>query len=50
MFSMTKGTKIALIGLVFLGLGVGIYMLISKNKTTAENKEKNDRKIVIARN
>lgn len=46
---MSKGTKIALITLGVLVVGVGIYMVISKNKNKSGNKEKDDRKIVIKR-
>jgi hypothetical protein len=46
---MTKGTKIALITLGVLIVGVGVYMAISKNKTKSGNKEKDDRDIVVKR-
>jgi hypothetical protein len=46
---MSKGTKIALITLGALIVGVGVYMVISKNKTKSGNKEKDDRKVVITR-
>ena len=46
---MSKGTKIALITLGVLVVGVGVYMLISKNKTKSGNKEKDDRDIVVKR-
>jgi len=46
---MSKGTKIALITLGVLVLGVGVYMLISTNKNKSGNAEKDDRKIVIKR-
>lgn len=46
---MSKGTKIALITLGALIVGVGFYMVISKNKTKSGNKEKDDRKVVITR-
>jgi hypothetical protein len=46
---MSKGTKIALITLGVLVVGVGVYMLISKSKNKSGNKEKDDRTIVINR-
>jgi hypothetical protein len=46
---MSKGTKIALISLGVLVLGVGVYMLISKSKNKSGNQEKDDRTIVIKR-
>ncbi len=46
---MSKGTKIALITLGVLIVGVGVYMVISKNKTKSGNKEKDDRDIVVKR-
>lgn len=46
---MSKGTKIALITLGVLVVGVGIYMLVSHNRTKSGNKEKDDRKVVISR-
>jgi uncharacterized membrane protein len=46
---MSKGTKIALITLGALVIGVGIYMIISKNKNKSGNKEKDDRDIVVKR-
>jgi len=46
---MSKGTKIALITLGALVIGVGVYMIISKNKNKSGNKEKDDRDIVVKR-
>ncbi len=46
---MSKGTKIALITLGALVIGVGVYMLISKSKNKSGNKEKDDRDIVVKR-
>jgi hypothetical protein len=47
--NMSKGTKIALITLGALVIGVGVYMLISKSKNKSGNKEKDDRDIVVKR-
>jgi hypothetical protein len=44
---MTRGTKIALITLGLLAVGVGVYMVVSKNKKKSGNKVKDDRKITI---
>lgn len=46
---MSKGTKIALITLGALVIGVGVYMLISRNKTKSGNKEKDERNVTISR-
>jgi hypothetical protein len=46
---MSKGTKIALITLGALVVGVGVYMIISKNKNKSGNKEKDDRNVVVKR-
>jgi len=46
---MSKGTKIALITLGALVVGVGVYMIISKNKNKSGNKEKDDRNVVVTR-
>jgi hypothetical protein len=44
---MTRGTKIALISLGLLVVGVGVYMVVSNNKKKSGNKQKDDRKITI---
>jgi F0F1-type ATP synthase assembly protein I len=44
---MNKSVKIALIGVLVLGLGVGAYFLIKKSKKKTGNDQKNKRKIVI---
>ena len=40
---MTKGTKIALITIGDLVVGVGVYMLVTSNKYKSGNKEKDNR-------
>lgn len=47
---MTKGTKIALITIGALVLGVGIYMLVTRNKYKSGNKEKDNRVVNFNRN
>lgn len=44
---MTKGTKIALISLGVLIVGVGVYMVVSNNRKKSGNKQKDDRKIKL---
>jgi flagellar basal body-associated protein FliL len=46
---MKRGTKIALIILGVVAIGVGAYMLISSKKNKSGNSEKDDRKVVITR-
>lgn len=46
---MNKNTKIALIGLGLLGLGVGMYLYFKKKATTSQDPQKNNRVIEIKR-
>jgi len=46
---MKKGTKIALIILGVVAIGVGAYMVISSKKNKSGNKEKDDKEIQIKR-
>jgi hypothetical protein len=46
---MSKGTKIVLISLSLLAVGVGVYLLVSNNKNKSGNPEKDNRKILIKR-
>ena len=46
---MNKNTKIALIGLGLLGLGVGMYYYFKKKATTSQDPQKNNRVIEIKR-
>ena len=47
--NMKRGTKIALIILGVVAIGVGAYMVISSRKNKSGNKEKDDKKIEIKR-
>jgi hypothetical protein len=47
--NMKKGTKIALIILGVVVIGVGTYMVISSRRNKSGNKEKDDKKIEIKR-
>jgi len=44
---MNRGTKIALISLTLLTIGVGVYMVVSNNRKKSGNKQKDDRKITF---
>jgi hypothetical protein len=46
---MKKETKIALILLGVVVIGVGTYMVITRNKNKSGSKEKDDKKVVIKR-
>jgi hypothetical protein len=46
---MKKGTKIALILLGVVIVGVGTYMLITRNKNKSGSKEKDEKKVIIKR-
>jgi hypothetical protein len=46
---MGKTTKIILISLAVVIIGVSVFMIVKLKKTTSKNKEKNDRKINIIR-
>lgn len=46
---MKKETKIALILLGVVVIGVGTYMVLTRNKNKSGNKEKDDKKVVIKR-
>jgi LPXTG-motif cell wall-anchored protein len=46
---MNKNTKIALVGIGLLGLGVGLYLYFKKKATSSQDPQKNNRKIEIKR-
>ena len=46
---MGNTTKIILISLAVVIIGVSVFMIVKSKKTTSKNKEKNDRKINIIR-
>jgi LPXTG-motif cell wall-anchored protein len=46
---MNKNTKIALIGIGLLGVGVGLYLYFKKRATSSKDPQKNNRNIVIQR-
>ena len=44
---MTKGTKIALVSLGLLAVGVGVYIVVSNRRKKSGNKQKDERKITL---